>query len=402
MKNNKLIISAAGSGKTTYLVNKALEFDKTEQILITTYTIENEEEIRKIILKKRKAIPSNITIQGWFSFTLQHGVKPYQGSMNDILFENDIKGLLLSEGNSSIKKNIQGKPIIYNGRPLSWGEKDFKPFYFTKNWKIYSDKISKFIIGCNQKVKGEIISRISRIYSYIFIDEVQDLAGYDLEIIKLLLKSNVETILVGDPRQVTYLTNHYRKYPKYKDGKIKEFLQNECKSLIDKNTIDETILKKSHRNNQAICDYSSKLYPEFEKSEPCDCEICRSSVTEHEGVFLVTPEDVDEYMKKYNPIQLIWNKLTEVEPNYPVLTFGKSKGKTYERVIIYPTQNIKKWIEDNTFDFTKTEEGKKKKIKDAKEKFYVALTRAKYSVAIVYEYKENEQFEGVNKFTPEL
>jgi len=47
MKNNKLYISAAGSGKTTFLVNKALELDKTKQILITTYTVDNEEEIRK-------------------------------------------------------------------------------------------------------------------------------------------------------------------------------------------------------------------------------------------------------------------------------------------------------------------------------------------------------------------
>lgn len=32
-----------------------------------------------------------------------------------------------------------------------------------------------------------IINRLSRIYSHIFIDEVQDLAGYDLELIKLFI-----------------------------------------------------------------------------------------------------------------------------------------------------------------------------------------------------------------------
>ena len=398
MKNNKLNISAAGSGKTTFLVNKALALDKTKQILITTYTVDNEEEIRKKILKKRSSIPSNITVQGWFSFLLQHGVRPYQGSINEMLFENDIKGMFLSEGNSSIKNDEQGKPIYYQGRPLTYGENDFKNFYFTKNWKIYSDKISKFIVGCNEKVNGEIISRMSRIYSHIFIDEVQDLAGYDLEIIKLLFNSNVEIILVGDPRQVTYLTNHYKKYTKYKDGNIKEFIQNECKSLIDENSIDENSLKKSHRNNKAICEYSSKLYPEYEKSEPCDCNICRSNVSEHEGVFLIKKENLDYYLEEYNPIQLIWDKRTEINNNYPALTFGKSKGKTYERVLIYPTSNIKKWIKDNTFDFTKFENGKKKKIKDAKEKFYVALTRARHSVAIVYDYKENEQFEGIQKY----
>jgi len=393
MNNNKLNISAAGSGKTTFLVNKALALDKTNQILITTYTIDNEEEIRKKILDKRKSIPSNISIQGWFSFLLQHGVRPYQGSMNEMLFENDIKGMLLSEGKSAPKFDENGRPLfLRGGKRQYYGEADFKEFYFTQNWRIYSDKISKFIVRCNEKVNGEIISRISRIYSHIFVDEVQDLAGYDLEIIKLLFKSNIETILVGDPRQVTYLTNHYRKYPKYKYGKIKEFLQNECKGLIDENTIDETSLKKSHRNNQAICEYSSKLHTELENSEPCNCEICRSNISEHEGVFLIKPEDVNNYLEKYHPVQLIWNKRTEVNNHYSVFTFGKSKGKTFERVIIYPTAPIKKWINDNKSDL----------VDAARAKFYVALTRAKRSAAIVFNYSENEQFDGLKKYIPEL
>ena len=394
MKNNKLNISAAGSGKTTFLVNKALALDKTKQILITTYTIDNEEEIRKKILEKRKTIPSNITVKGWFSFLLQHGVRPYQGSMNEMLFENDIKGMLLSEGKSAPKFDENGRPLyLRGGKRQYYGEADFKEFYFTPNWRIYSDKITKFIVGCNKKLNGEIISRVSRIYSHIFIDEVQDLAGYDLEIIKLLFKSSIETILVGDPRQVTYLTNHYRKYPKYKYGKIKEFLQNECKSLIDENSIDETSLKKSHRNNLSICEYSSKLYTELEKSEPCDCEICRSKISEHEGVFLIKPEDVYSYLDKYNnSIQLIWDKRTEVNTQYPVKTFGKSKGKNYERVIIYPTEPIKKWICNNQRDLANA----------ARSKFYVALTRAKHSAAIVLDYQENEEFEGIKIYTPEL
>ena len=47
------------------------------------------------------------------------------------------------------------------------------------------------------------MDRISRIFSHILVDEVQDLAGYDLELLKLFLKSCSSVLLVGDPRQVT-------------------------------------------------------------------------------------------------------------------------------------------------------------------------------------------------------
>ena len=98
MDNNKLIIAAAGSGKTTYLVNEAIK-QKAERVLITTYTQANEAEIKKKLFKINKCIPENINIQTWFSFLLKHGVRPYQ----PILFEKKIKGLLLVNNQSALK-----------------------------------------------------------------------------------------------------------------------------------------------------------------------------------------------------------------------------------------------------------------------------------------------------------
>ena len=40
MSKNELIIAAAGSGKTTYLVREALKI-KDENVLVTTFTDEN-------------------------------------------------------------------------------------------------------------------------------------------------------------------------------------------------------------------------------------------------------------------------------------------------------------------------------------------------------------------------
>jgi len=195
--NNKLIIAAAGSGKTTFLVDEALK-QKEGKVLITTYTQANEAEIRKRIIEKNKCIPKNITVQTWFSFLLKHGVRPFQG----ILFEKKIKGLILVNSQSGLKGYTKSKRPIYFGE-----EKEFEKHYFSNALKIYSDKLSKFVFRCNEKSNGNVIDRISRIYSHIFIDEVQDLAGYDLELLKLFFNCSSTTLLVGDPRQGTYSTN---------------------------------------------------------------------------------------------------------------------------------------------------------------------------------------------------
>ena len=64
---NELLIASAGAGKTTLLVREALSC--SEAVLITTFTEENEREIRKKFVKLNNGvIPSNVTIQTWFSF----------------------------------------------------------------------------------------------------------------------------------------------------------------------------------------------------------------------------------------------------------------------------------------------------------------------------------------------
>lgn len=62
---NRLIIAAAGSGKTTYLVKHAMQ--QSDSVLITTYTIANESEIRKKFIELNGCVPHNVTIQTWYS-----------------------------------------------------------------------------------------------------------------------------------------------------------------------------------------------------------------------------------------------------------------------------------------------------------------------------------------------
>lgn len=363
MSTNHLIIAAAGAGKTTYLVREALN-QKNAKILITTFTQMNEKEICKKFIEINKFIPPEISVQTWFSFLLQHGIRPYQ----NILFnKRRIDNILLANGKSGIKYSDN------NGRKIQYNEgNEFEKHYFTESYQIYSDKLSKFAIRCNEKTNNAVINRISNIYSHIFIDEVQDLAGYDLEVLKLLFQSKSQIIVVGDPRQATYSTHLEPKYKKYRNGKIKDFVSQECKKI--KCSIDEETLKLSHRNNWTISNFASKLYPEFTAPGSLQKEH-----TGHDGVFYIRSKDIPEYLSLYRPIQLrLDKKVNLIDNTYTAFNFGESKGMTFERVLIYPTNDFLKWLTVPNHELKPI----------IRAKFYVAITRAKYSVGIIFDKDE--------------
>ena len=359
MSQNKLIIAAAGSGKTTHLVSEARKINEN-RALITTYTEANELEIRR----KFKVIPSNIDIQTWFSFLLEHGVRPYQS----FILDKKIRGMLLVNSPSGIKfVNRRGIPIPYDEN------RESERHYLTFDDRIYSDKLSKFVCKCNEKSNGAVLKRLAQIYTHIFIDEVQDLAGYDLELIQLMMKAGINVCLVGDPRQVTYLTNHPRKYPKYKEGKIKEFIENELpKNVVCE--IDETTLSASHRNNQEICNLSSKLYPSLSVSTPCSCTDCLSTRNvQNGGIYLVHSDHIDSYIAEKSVVQLRWNKTVNTSLATVSYNMGNSKGLGFDHVLVYLTKDMWGWIFNHNTELTP----------EVRAKLYVAITRARHSVAFV-------------------
>lgn len=77
---------------------------------------------------------------------------------------------------------------------------------------------------------------------------------------------------------------------------------------------------------------------------------------------------------------------------YPFYNFGESKGKTFDRVIIYPTEDMEKWVYNN----------KLKLAYSTRAKFYVAITRAKFSVAIISNFADGIELDGVQLYEPTL
>ncbi|GAA6152821.1 UvrD-helicase domain-containing protein [Pseudoteredinibacter isoporae] len=357
MTRNALLFSAAGSGKTNYIVEDCRK-NPCLQVLITTYTEANRDEIKG----RFGLIPKHVTVQTWFSFLLEHCVRPFQGR----LYSGDIKGMVLVNKRSGIKYLGKVRPVYHR-------KADPKRYYFDSEGRIYSDKISEFSFEANKKTAGEVMKRLAVLYPRIYVDEVQDLAGYDLELLKLMVKEGIQLCLVGDPRQVTYVTHNSRKNGHYKNGKIDQY-------IIDKFSkkwnyqVDTSTLSKSHRCSEKICCLSSRLYPNLEAAKPCDCEDClKSKAGVASSLYLVDPKDVDCFLEKYEAVQLVWNRNRSVSDLSSCLTFGASKGMSFDSVLIYPTKEMQNWLFNIDTELTDS----------TRSKFYVAITRARFNVGFV-------------------
>lgn len=359
--DNKIVIAAAGSGKTTYLVEESLKI-RSQRVLITTYTESNEAEIRHKFFELAGHVPANVTIMTWFSFLISHGVKPFQGAM----FEFTIRGMLLVATQSGLKyKNRQGQPVF-------WPEEEVEKHYFDPDHHVYSDKLSKLVVRCNDRSDGAVIDRISRVFPHIFVDEVQDLAGYDLDILAALASCRARLLMVGDPRQVTYLTHLERRHKKYADGGIVDFLRKELPKKVPID-IDDTTLSRSHRNSAIICEISSMLFPGLPATQACECKGCRDQQVIRKGAFILAPADYAHYLATVRPMQLR-DKVSSkgVDREAPAMNFGESKGRGFDHVVILPTEPMRAWLMNPV-----------KELKSqSRAKLYVALTRARHSVAV--------------------
>lgn len=379
--SNAVIVAAAGSGKTTFLVREALSI-KSARVLITTYTESNEIEIRQKFYEINGHIPANVVIMTWFSFLITHGVKPFQTP----LFDFRIRGMELVQSASGVKYKTKAGWTIY------WGEEEnFIKHYFNGMHHVYSDKLSKLVLRCDDASNGHVFDRIQRIFPHIFIDEVQDLAGHDLDLLVKFFRSTSSVLLVGDPRQVTYLTHHERHHVSYANGGIVQFLKSKLPQRI-KWQLDDKSLSLSHRNSKMICEISSKLYPSMTPSQPCSCNTCRRPELIASGLFVVKRKDVDTYLQSYPAIQLRDDVTVKgINNHFPAMNFGVSKGRGFDRVLIFPNQPMLAWFRDPEAELKP----------QTRAKLYVALTRARHSVAVVSDDPATAFHSGFIQYLPD-
>lgn len=187
LSENRVIIACAGSGKTTRLVTEALA-DGERRIAMVTYTNNNKREISNRFGDWNSGTPKHVEVMTWFEFLLRECARPYQRSK---YAEKRIKSLRFVN-----QKSAQGVR-----------EADTRRHYFADGELIYSDKIAQFVVHCERNSCKAVTARLAQIYTDIFVDEFQDLAGWDLDVIEILLRSSIRITVVGDPRQHIYSTN---------------------------------------------------------------------------------------------------------------------------------------------------------------------------------------------------
>jgi DNA helicase II / ATP-dependent DNA helicase PcrA len=337
--NNQAIIAAAGSRKTQHIIDCVLG-DPSQRVLVTTYTNENLRQIVERMSAGTGTLPPHVTVMGWFSFLLSECVRPYQSF---VLGEvGVIRGLDFLNDHPRVKK-AESRRYFLNG-----------------HGSIYRNGVSDFACEANRISGGKVIDRLSQVFDHIYIDEVQDLAGYDLELIDLLFQSSVAMTVVGDPRQGTYMANTSNKNSNYRGAGVEAWLRERASRCDIENRV------KSYRCNQEICDFADALYPSLPRTESMN-----NKITGHDGIFMIKPSEVEKYVAQYSPTMLRYSKVTSAQ-GYEATNFGVSKGSTFDRVLIFPPKSMVKFLSSRDPDDV-----------GDRPKLYVAVTRAKYSVAFV-------------------
>ena len=183
MANNYLTLAVAGARKTQGLVEHCKALPADRKVLLITFAQANQIELRERVRRYAGDRPG-LEVSGWFSFLLRHFVKPF---VPFAFPDKRCRGF-----------NFEGDP----GRYAS-GENRF----FDSSDSVYAKELARLAHQLIGQSGGALIQRLECLYDEILIDEVQDLSGYDWDILEALFGTRIEIRLVGDVRQAVLSTN---------------------------------------------------------------------------------------------------------------------------------------------------------------------------------------------------
>ncbi|WP_461166881.1 hypothetical protein [Tsukamurella serpentis] len=232
---------------------------------------------------------------------------------------------------------------------------------------MYKRFLSKLAIDVAEVAEGTVVSRIGRIYDEIYFDEVQDMTGYDLDILERLLSSACSVRLVGDIRQSVFDTNPQDpRHRKYRGIKMLDWFREQASA----GRLELSFSSDTWRSVQPIATFSDSIFdPALDFPQTMSRQ---SRASAHDGVFAVATRHLEEYLDAYSPACLRASVSTPVPEGVAAMNFGVSKGGTFDRVAIFPTSGIRSFLASGKLLAPKAACG-----------LYVGVTRAIHSVAFV-------------------
>lgn len=275
----RLILAVAGSGKTTYLIS---QLNLEQRFLLVTYTINNYEHLRNCILKKFGYYPENIKVLKYFQFLYSFCFRPFYGL------------------------SLKARGITFD-IPPRWTR--YKPgqkvFYKTETGRLYANRVAHF---CKEHCANDIKARLEKYYDHLFVDEVQDIAGHDFNLLLSIIPDRCNSLFIGDFFQHTFDTS--------RDGVVNSSLYDDYKKFVRKwelagVDIDTENLAKTHRCSKDVCDFVTRLGIVITSTE-----VAKGTVSyvkdEQEGDELICNPNIPKLFyqdsKKYSCASMNWGE----------------------------------------------------------------------------------------------
>lgn len=272
--SNTLTLAVAGAGKTQHIVDACADAPVDESILVLTYTVANQQQLRDRI-GQVAGDHHQVEVSGWFSFLINHFARPY----TPFLFPGQAVN------------GFESKSTYQQGVPTT-----SKQRYFTTDGDLRQVHLPHLAQLLSVAADGHPLIRLARIYDRIFIDECQDFSGYDLEILDLLLRSPIPVHMVGDIRQATLSTNpQERKNSKFQLAGIRMWFDERRESGV----LHVEHLSVTQRCRAEIASLADSFFGSNWNLDVTTSE--NRTITEHDGIYLVRTHDVAAYVERFQP-----------------------------------------------------------------------------------------------------
>lgn len=347
---NRVLVAVAGAGKTHRIASEIAESGHKGRVLVLTYTVRNQLEDASRIARAGENGANQPRVMGWMTFLLNEVIRPYLPlKYPDV----ELRGLGIDPPTFQHLKGCRR--------------------YFNRDGDAYPGTLAKLANDVVKASRNAPIKRLELLYDAIYIDEAQDLRGNDLEIIAALFKSEIDITVVLDPRQaVLSTTKHDTKNKPYRGVKVLGFYRN----LEDRNLCTVEDLNETHRFVPEIAAFSDFVIDDLGNFPKTVSHVTGEG--EHQGIFIIPKDCVREYAEQHGATILRWNKSSGNYPGLPVANFGECKGMQCDHVVVIATTSFVDFLVKGV-----------SLPEESACKFYVAVTRAKYSVAIAVDDAES-------------